>query len=100
MSHKDVIQDILQDNMAVHSINSLKQLSLTIAIISVLPITDRKDEGWEILTDDQRQWRIFMNRIQRLMLALLNKYSSSTIEKVGKVFRSRGLFVISVVYSI
>ncbi|XP_057313200.1 nuclear pore complex protein Nup205-like isoform X1 [Hydractinia symbiolongicarpus] len=81
MSHKDVIQDILQDNMAVHSINSLKQLSLTIAIISVLPITDRKDDALEILTDDQRQWRTFMNRIQRLMLALLNKYSSSTIEK-------------------
>ena len=81
-NHEDVFQIILHDSSNVHTLNSLKQLSLTIAIISLLPITDKRDDAWEILTDDQRHWRTFMNRIHRLMLTLLNKYSTTSSKKV------------------
>ena len=61
---------------------SLKQLSLAIAIVSLLPITDKRDDAWEILTEEQRSWRTFMNRIHRLMLSLLKKYSIPACQKV------------------
>ena len=82
MNHEDAIQNILQDTSAVHSVDSLKLLSLTIAIISLLPNTDNKDDAWDVLTEEQRHWRTFMNRAQRFIGSLLKKYSAPKIQSV------------------
>ena len=92
MSHEDLFHTILNDTGEIHSVTeshsmtSLKQLSLAIAIVSLLPITDKRDDAWEVLTEEQRSWRTFMNRIHRLMLSLLNKYSIASCKKVRSPF--------------
>ena len=83
MNHEDLFHTILNDTGESHSMMSLKQLSLAIAIVSLLPITDKRDDAWEILSEEQRSWRTFMNRIHRLMLSLLNKYSITACRKVS-----------------
>jgi len=82
MNHEDLFNTILNDSGESHSMTSLKQLSLAIAIVSLLPITDKRDDAWEMLTEEQRAWRSFMNRIHRLMLSLLNKYSITACKKI------------------
>jgi len=99
LSHDELFLSILQDQVS-NSLNTLQQLSLTIAIISLLPISDSKNEAWEILTDDQRHWRTFMNRVQRLMPILLRKYTSQSSKKyieevVYEEGRSANMFVLS-----
>jgi len=83
MSHEDLFNTILNDGGEAHSMTSLRQLSLAIAIVSLLPITDKRDDAWELLNEQQRSWRTFMNRIHRLMLSLLNKYSLYACQKVN-----------------
>ena len=81
--HEDLFLNILQDKHEAHSMNLLEQLSLAISIISLLPSPSISDEPYDVLSDERRHWRSFMNRIEVLMPALLRRYSSEASKKVA-----------------
>jgi len=85
ISHQEVFREILSDNMhADHTSNSLKQLSLTVSLLSMLPTAEISDDTWENMNEHQRTWRTFMMRVQRQMQTLLKKYSAKYCDKVLK----------------
>ena len=75
MSHEDTFLGILQDRSPNHTLSVLQELAITLSVCSLFGINEMTEE-FDIVTDEQRRLKSFMNRIQRLMLALMQKFSS------------------------
>ena len=53
--------------------------------MSLLVLNEDSDDAWEILSDEQRHWRMFMNRVQRIMFVMLRKFSFANFYKVKDI---------------
>ena len=75
MAHSDVFSDILQEQAGRVTVSSLHELYLVSGIICKSGVTEDAFPDEETRFEDVMKFRAPLSRIQRLMLALLPKYS-------------------------
>ena len=75
MAHSEVFSDILQDQTTKVTVSSLHELYLVSGIICKSGATEDTLVAEDTLVGDLMKFRAPLSRIQRLMLALLPKYS-------------------------
>lgn len=86
VSHVDVFLSVLQDRQTVHTSGSLQELGLATGIICNMRLTEANLMVDEELGQEQVQLRGPLARIQRLMIGLLPRYSTS--ENWEKIIKS------------
>ncbi|XP_065669875.1 nuclear pore complex protein Nup205 isoform X2 [Hydra vulgaris] len=100
INHEEAFLNILHHGCENISKKSCQLLSMVISIMSLLVLNENSDDSWEILGDEQRHWRMFMNRVQRLMFVMLRKFSythfSKQVEMVLEVDREGAFSPINV----
>ena len=75
VAHSEVFSDILQDQTSKVTVSSLHELYLVSGIVCKSGLTEDTFVEEEALVEDLMKFRAPLSRIQRLMLALLPKYS-------------------------
>ena len=75
MAHSEVFSDILQEQTEKTTVSSLHELYLVSGIICKSGVTEDSFFDEETRFEDAMELKAPLSRIQRLMLALLPKYS-------------------------
>ena len=75
VAHSEVFSDILQDQTDKVTVSSLHELYLVSGIVCKTGISEDMMSDEETVVEDFMKYRAPLSRIQRLMLALLPKYS-------------------------
>ena len=75
MAHEDTFLGIMQNKLVHRSAVGLQELALVTSIVSLFSFKDDSD-SLESITDDNKRARSFLARIQRVMLGLMQTFSS------------------------